>query len=179
MKKHLITLMLILAGAVVCLFISSCATTSAVCTCLCGCGSCGCVKPDGNATIAYITSKEWKLIEVRAEDTFLRETLFDRNTLSKEAAGDVFILKVTNDFVSGKAAPNTYTAQYTANERDKTISVKEMVVTELPPVWQPLKIKEQDYYTYLKNAYKWDVANGRLLLYSKAENGRDILLTYQ
>ena len=173
MKKKLISL--VLAVLLISSFTIGCASTN---TAPCNCG-CDCSRGIGESDLSYVMGKEWKLIQVHVNDTFSREVLFDRKTLSKEDAGNIFILKLEKEMLSGTAAPNNYTGPYTVNEVEKTITVMPMRTTLMASIWQPEKLREQDYFTYLNNAYKWSVSNGRLLINSKTAEGKEIVLTYE
>jgi len=186
MKKKFISLVLVIL--LIGLFVIGCSSTQTGCMCGCDCSG---GTPCSGATKAVVetvkgafssiaTGKDWKLVQVQVSDAFSREVLFNRNTLSKENAGNIFILRFTADRLSGTAAPNTYSGSYTVNNSDRTISVQQpMTTTQMASIWQPEKLREQHYYAYLHNANKWDVVGGKLLIYSKAADGKDILLTFE
>jgi len=183
MKNKL--LMLVLAILFICLMASSC-TSTPVCACT-GPDDCPLMKSElvqeisaGEiANLALVAGKDWKLVQVSVSDAFSRQVIFDRNTLAKEAAGNIFILKITADTLSGTAAPNTYSGPYTINVAERKITVQPMRTTLMASLWQPEKLREHDYFTYLNNTYKWYVSNKKLLLNSKSEDGKEILLTYE
>jgi hypothetical protein len=48
----------------------------------------------------------------------------------------------------------------------------------MAPLREPEKLREYDYFLYLQNAYKWNIANGNLELYSKGADDSEVLLTF-
>jgi len=136
-------------------------------------------KSTGGTGFSDVTGKEWKLIEVRISDTFNREILFDRKALSRENAGNVFTIRFDNDNLSGTAAPNRYSAPFSLGETSNSISVNPIRTTMMAALWQPERLRESEYYQYLQNIYRWELINGRLVLSSKSEDGREIRMTYE
>ncbi|MCL2879838.1 MAG: hypothetical protein FWF29_06310, partial [Treponema sp.] len=52
--------------------------------------------------------------------------------------------------------------------------------TMMAPLWEPEKLKEQDYFTYIQNAYKWSFTkDGTLELSSKNADGTEVVLVYE
>ena len=190
MKKQFVVL--VMAVFLISLFVSSCATPAPIIQgCECGCDCSGgkkCSTMDVAALaekameetiLTYVLGKEWRLIKVRVEDNFTREVHFDRAALARENLGDLFSLKFDSELISGKAEPNTYTAPYTINETEKTISIMPMRSTLMASTWQPDRLKEHDYFVYMQNALKWDVVNRNLVIFSKTMEGVDVQLTFQ
>jgi len=130
-----------------------------------------------SSSFSSVTGKDWRLIEVRIESNFRREVIFDRNQLSKENARDVFILKFDNANVGGTAAPNRYAAPYSLGE-GQSISVNPMRTTQMAALWQPERLREHDYFAYMQNIYRWEIVSGRLVLYSKTEDGKEIRMMF-
>jgi len=143
---------------------------------ICFVSSCGTPGLKGTAFSAAI-GKNLKLVEVRIEHAFPREVLFNRAMLSKENAGSAFLLKIEASSLSGTASPNSYSAPYTLGER-QAITISPMRSTKMATLLQPEKLREERYYEYMQNAYEWEISNGRLLIHSKTEDGRDIRLMF-
>jgi len=130
----------------------------------------------GRSIFSNITEKEWSLIKVRVADN---ETLIDREALTKDNAGDLYTLKFDANFLSGKAEPNTYSAPYTINEAEQTISIMPMRTTLMASFRQSVGLAEHDYYTYMNNAYKWEFAGNNLILHSKTADGQNVQLVFE
>ena len=134
-----------------------------------------------------VTGKEWKLIEVHvtevltgAEDTSRineRDILFDRKTLTNEDAGDYFIFNIDDENISGTGAPNRYTGPYTLGD-SQAISLSPERSTTIPPLKQPEKLREQDFFIYMQNVYKWNLVNKKLELYSKTEDDTEVRMVF-
>jgi len=81
------------------------------------------------------------------------------------------------DLANGLGAPNRFTAPYTTSD-DGSINVGLIASTLMAALFEPVNLREHDYFTYIHNSYKWQVVNGSLELLSKAENGGDVRLVF-
>ena len=121
-----------------------------------------------------VSGKDWKLIEVNVDD---RVILFDRKTLSDEDAGDIFTFNFDAQKISGKGAPNLYSGPYTLGD-NQAISLNPVSSTMMAPLKQPEKLRENDFFVYLKNVYKWNLVDKNLELYSKTEDGAEVKMVF-
>ena len=128
------------------------------------------------AVFSSVMEKEWSLIRVKVGDN---ETLINRETLANDNTGDLYTLKFSADLLSGKAEPNTYSAPYTINEAEQTISIMPMRTTLMASFRQSVGLAEHDYYTYMNNAYKWEFAGNNLILHSKTADGQNVQLVFE
>jgi len=140
----------------------------------------GCASNKDTSDFSSVIGKDWKLIEVRIENPIVtREVIFDRSSLSKEKAGNVFTLKFSKGgTLTGEAAPNRYNGPYTLGEEEKSISIGPLVPTENPVLWQPERLREADYFQYLQNVYEWYVVNKRLVLFTVNAAGQEVQLIF-
>ena len=123
-----------------------------------------------------VTGKEWLLVEIQTEGD---STLFSRETLKSEGFGNIFTLNFDAERLSGVGAPNRFTAPYKADKK-LGISVQLIAGTLMAPLREPERLKEQDYFTYLQNAYKWNYTkDGTLELHSKNAAGIEAVLIYK
>ena len=121
-----------------------------------------------------VVGKEWKLIEVR---TGGKNIVFDRNTLSNEDAGDIFTMNFDAETISGTGAPNSYSAPYTLSSK-QSISIMPVRSTMMAAIRQPEKLRENDFFTYMQNVSTWNLAKNNLELYSKTEDGGEVVLVF-
>jgi len=156
--------LLVLSIPLICLLAISCAGTS------------NNSENTGRAAFSNVIEKEWSLIKVRVSDN---ETLINREALANDNAGDLYTLKFDNNLLSGKAEPNTYSAPYTINEAEQTISIKPMRSTLMASFRQSVGLAEHDYYTYMNNAYKWEIVNNNLILHSKSADEQNVQLVFE
>ena len=133
---------------------------------LCVCGS--------TPKFSDITGKEWLLVEVKTE---AQNTVFDRKNLESDGFGNIFTLNFDSERISGVGAPNRYTAPYKV-DKNQAISVQPIAGTLMAPLREPEKLKEQDYFLYLQNTYKWNFANGQMELFTKNADGKEVSLIY-
>ena len=121
-----------------------------------------------------VAGKDWKLIEVNAND---RVILFDRDTLTNEDAGDIFTFNFDEKNISGKGAPNSYSGPYTLGA-NQAISLNPERSTTQAPLKQPERLRENDFFTYMQNVYKWNLVEKNLELYSKTEDNAEVRMVF-
>jgi heat shock protein HslJ len=119
-----------------------------------------------------IKGREWNLTEIHVGG---KDIEFNRNTLEKEGFRDIFTLKMDDQTISGKGAPNNYSAPYTLGEGQK-ISVNVVRATLMAPLREPEKLREHDFFTFIQNIYEWNIAGSNLELKSKTADGEDVVL---
>jgi heat shock protein HslJ len=125
------------------------------------------------ASPSTIEENEWKLIEVYING---EDTLFRRDTLPKEP-GNLFTLTFGAELLSGMGAPNRYSAPYAMGD-NQSISVMPMRSTMMAALFEPEKLNEHDFFTYLQNACEWKQVNNNLELLSKTQNGGEVRLVF-
>jgi len=121
-----------------------------------------------------VIGKDWLLVEVKTEP---QSITFDRQNLNTDGFSDLFTLNFDAERLSGVGAPNRYNAPYKV-DKDQAISVQLIASNLMAPIHEPQKLKEQDYFTYLQNAYKWNFADGKIELYTKNADGKEAVLIY-
>ena len=123
-----------------------------------------------------VTGKEWQLVEVQSKSG---DFAFDRQKLNSQGFGNIFTLNFDAESLSGVGAPNRYTAPYKL-EKNQVINVQLVAGTLMAPIREPEKLKEQEYFTYIQNAYKWNFTKeGLFELYSKNAEGMEAVLVYK
>jgi heat shock protein HslJ len=121
-----------------------------------------------------VTGKEWLLVEVKTES---QSITFNRDNLNTDGFGNIFTLNFDAERLSGVGAPNRYTAPYKV-DKNQVISVQLIAGTLMASIREPEKLKEQDYFNYLQNTYKWNLSDGRVELYTKNADGKEAVLIY-
>jgi len=121
-----------------------------------------------------VSGKDWKLIEINVND---RVILFDRDALVNEDAGDIFTFNFDAQRISGKGAPNLYSGPYTLSA-NQAISMNPVSSTRMAPLRQPERLRENDFFVYLNNVYKWNLVDKNLELYSKTEDGAEVKMVF-
>ena len=127
----------------------------------------GCASKKNIQNFSDVVGKGWKLIEIKMED---KSVLFNRANLAKEDAGDIFTLTVNTETINGKGAPNLFITPYKQGD-NQSLTVTPISVTTPAPLRQPERLRENDFFTYLQNVYKWEAVNNNLELLSKTEDG--------
>ena len=122
-----------------------------------------------------VTGKEWLLVEIKSKNG---DITFDRKNLNTQGFGNIFTLNFDAERLSGVGAPNRYTAPYKV-DKDQVIKVQLIAGTMMAPIHEPQRVKENDYFTYIQNAYKWNFTeDGKLELFSKDAKGAELVLVY-
>ena len=126
--------------------------------------------------ISDILRREWKLIQVHSGDRIIE---FNRIELISAGAGDIFTLVIDSETFSGVGAPNRYSAPYSVSAEDPlAITVALLRSTLMAQIHYPERLREQEFYVYMQNAYRWDLVNNNLVLYSKNESGNDVAMVF-
>jgi heat shock protein HslJ len=127
-----------------------------------------------NSSDVTITGKEWKLIEVRINNS---DTGFNRKTLNHEGIDRFFTVNFDTGIISGTGAPNRYSAPYTMGD-NQSISIMIMRSTLMASFFQPENLTEHDFFTYMQNTYEWKLVNDQLELQSKTAEGSAVNLIF-
>jgi len=120
-----------------------------------------------------VINKEWNLAEVYINGT---DTQFRRSDLSNEMV-TYFTVMFDGQNLSGAGAPNRYSAPYSLGE-NQAISIMLLRSTLMAAIFEPEKLKEHDFYTYMQNANKWSVINGKLEILSKTTDNLEVRLVF-
>jgi len=118
--------------------------------------------------------KELVLVDVHVGG---KNTGFSRKKLVKEDFGDMFTATFDGQMISGVGAPNRFSAPYVLGD-EKNISINMIISTRMAAFREPERLKENEYFNYLQKTYKWDIVNGMLELFSKTDNGVDVLMFF-
>jgi heat shock protein HslJ len=121
-----------------------------------------------------VKSREWLLAEVQ---TVSGNRELNRQTLEADGMGDAFTLQFADDRLSGKGVPNRYFGPYQTGEKN-SISIANIASTQMASFKEPDALKEYEYFRFLSRAAYWSIKDGKLLLYSKDENGLELVLVY-
>ena len=133
----------------------------------------GC-KSTASVSFSEVPDKEWKLNEVYING---RNTGFDRNELIRAGSGEIFTLKFNSEMISGTGAPNRYNAPYSVGD-NRTIKIELVRATLMAPIGYLSNLRENEYFSYVQNTYKWNIVNEKLELLSKLDNGNEIRLVF-
>jgi heat shock protein HslJ len=120
--------------------------------------------PGGNSGV--IIAIDWLLLEVRTAEALID---LERSRLEAEGMGDVFSLRFDGeDRVSGKAAPNRYTAPCSWGD-DNTLGIGPAAATMMMAIKEPEALKEREFFDYLTKVNRWSInTKGQLELYTSA-----------
>jgi heat shock protein HslJ len=128
----------------------------------------------GASYLSSISGKDWKLSELRFSD---RTVTIDRNKLTADGMGDLFTLNMDAARVSGKAAPNRYTSTYQAGTNN-SLTIAPPISTLMASIYDPERLREQEYFQYLSKVKSWKLNQGKLELYTADANNKEAVLVY-
>jgi heat shock protein HslJ len=123
--------------------------------------------------LADVRDREWKLAALRTE---AGNNILDRDQLVAGGFEDVFTLRFA-DMVSGRGAPNRYSGPYEAGE-DRSLSIKKVAATLMAPIREPEQLKEREFFSYLENAYRWNINQGNLEISTRGEGGAEAVMVF-
>ena len=122
--------------------------------------------------LSSISGKNWKLVEVRKDSRVIE---INRQKLETDGFGDLFTI-VFGDRISGRAAPNRFTAPYQAGANN-ALTIQQPASTMMAAIYDPERIHEKDYFQYLTGVKSWKLNQNRLELYS-SDAGKETVLVY-
>jgi hypothetical protein len=133
-------------------------------------------------SFADVKGKDWKLVEVQISSSnppsLAPNTIaFDRQQLSNEGLNDIFVLNFGDREAIGKAAPADYSAPYNLSP-PQTLTFREIVIDHDEKSVAPERLKEAEYFEYLKKISRWGYTNGRLELYTTGPSGNEAVLFF-
>jgi hypothetical protein len=133
----------------------------------------------GQQSFSRLQEKQWKLVEVRNDPATLRDPIrFDRSKLKTEGMDDIFVLTFgASGWVSGKAAPKTYTASYEQGA-GRSLSLRQLTSVPVERDLAPERLREADYLGFLERINRWDYNAGKLELYSTNPDGQEVVLIF-
>jgi heat shock protein HslJ len=142
---------------------------------LTGCIACA-GQPVSTAPVSFdnVKGKEWRLNSVRMDAGVL---VLDRQKLDSEGFTGAFTLNFGDGQVYGRGAPNTYRAPY-EQDQSQSLSIGNIAATLMAPLKEPADFKENEYFACLGNAYRWDLVQGSLELYTKTGDGKEATLVF-
>jgi heat shock protein HslJ len=127
-----------------------------------------------SGAIAEIGGKNWKLVELKTNG---KSYQINRKKLDAEGLGDLFTFNISNDRISGRAAPNRYTAGYKTGDNN-ALTILAPASTLMAAIYDPERIKEREYFDYLVKVSRWKLNQGRLELYTTDKAGKEAVLIY-
>jgi hypothetical protein len=142
---------------------------------LVGCIACATQPAPAQVSFDAVKGKEWRLSGIRTGSRLL---VLDRQKLENEGFAGVFTLIFEDRQVHGRGAPNTFRAPYEQGQ-NQSLSIGSAAATLMAPLKEPEDFKEGEYFTYLGNAYRWNLANGDLELYTKTRDGEEAVLLFE
>ena len=124
-----------------------------------------------NASFSDVKGRDWVLTEVKSGSNTVTIT---RTNIT----GEIYTIRFEDDRLSGMAAPNRYFGPYTSGE-GHSLSMGSVANTLMAALFENEDLKEYDYFTYLGKVTRWELRkDGKLELYTSAENGSQVILIY-
>jgi heat shock protein HslJ len=131
--------------------------------------------PVSTLSLDQVTGKQFRLTEIRIPQG--ESVTFDREKLIAEGFEDIFTLTFDTERISGKGAPNRYSAPYELGS-GKSIKIGLIAGTLMAPLRSPEKLQEAGYFSYLQNVSQWNLQGRNLELSTKTAEGREAVMIY-
>ncbi|MDR1451511.1 MAG: META domain-containing protein [Helicobacteraceae bacterium] len=131
----------------------------------------GCAKKIDDSQAA---SKEWRVVEIRKESGVKigPESLMDRELK------DSFIIAFETNRITGAGVSSRFSATYAII--DDSITIFAIKITgSAAPIKEPIELKEREFFTLLKNVYRWTIASDKLTLFTKDGGGKEAALIFK
>ena len=117
-----------------------------------------------------VLGKNWTLEEIRTGQTVVR--------INRSAGTNaIFTLMFEAERVSGVGAPNRYFGPYARGE-SAALSFGAMASTMMAALFENEALKEHEYFAYLAKVFRWDMRNGKLMLYTLNPKNEEVILVY-
>ncbi|MDR0447777.1 MAG: META domain-containing protein [Treponema sp.] len=128
----------------------------------------------GSNFLKTILKKTWKLTELKFSD---RTVVLIRKELPKDMK-DIFTLSITNERISGRAAPNRYFTVYQAGDNN-ALTITPIASTMMASIFlTPQRVREEEYFQYLGAAKSWKINRGKLELYCTDSDNKDLIMVF-
>ncbi|GHS86628.1 hypothetical protein FACS189487_01240 [Campylobacterota bacterium] len=121
-----------------------------------GCAS----KAQNAADLSALTDRQWKLSWIK---TATSATAIDRAQLAKDNGATYFTIQFGENRISGKGAPNTYTAECKYGE-NRRLFISPIASTKMIALKEPKELNEHEFFRYLGYASEWRVSSNTLEL---------------
>ncbi|MDR0383509.1 MAG: META domain-containing protein [Spirochaetaceae bacterium] len=128
-----------------------------------------------NAVYEELLDIVWTLREVKVNYGKME---LDRAAMAVNGMGDVYTLQLTEEGVSGKAAPNRYFTTFELRH-NHDFRLRPIIGTLLPANINIGGLMENEYYWYLQRASHWEIVNNELELYAYPSQNEEIVLRYR
>ncbi|MDR1787198.1 MAG: META domain-containing protein [Treponema sp.] len=142
------------------LFFGVCALAAALCVCLAAaCASAG-------AAFEPALNTDWFLAQIESDGAIIT---FNRGELADEGFAGAFSIRFAEGRAAGLGAPNRYTGPYTV--KGASLSIGQPAATKMLALRQPEGLTENAYFAFLARTTGWRLADGRLFLDTRTEEG--------
>jgi heat shock protein HslJ len=127
-----------------------------------------------NAVYEELLGIVWLLSEIEVS---FGKTALDRAAMTANGMGDIYTMQLTEEGVSGKAAPNRYFTTFELRY-NHDFRLRPIVGTMLPANINIGGLMENEYYWYLQRASHWEIVNNTLELYAYPSQNESVVLRY-
>jgi heat shock protein HslJ len=127
-----------------------------------------------NAVYEELLNIVWLLSEIQVN---YGKTALDRTAMAANGMGDIYTLQLTEEGISGKAAPNRYFTTFELRH-NHDFRIRPIVGTMLPANINVGGLMENEYYWYLQRATHWEIVNNALELYAYPAQNESVVLRY-
>ena len=121
-------------------------------------------------TFSEVQGRYWNLTEVKTGS----------GTISIDRANipiDIYTIKFESKRLTGVGAVNFYFGSFTIGENE-CLSINRIACTRVGPLYEMKDFTEYAYFQHLERAYRWNLHDGKLELYTFDKNGDRVTLIF-
>jgi heat shock protein HslJ len=90
---------------------------------------------------------------------------------------DIYTIKFESKRLTGVGAVNFYFGSFTIDE-DESLSINRIACTRVGTLYEMKDFTEYAYFQHLERAYRWNIYDGKLELYTFDKNGDRVTLIF-
>jgi len=113
---------------------------------------------------------DWNLAEVKNNTAVL---VIDRTKVQME----IYSIRFREEHIQGRGACNIFSAPYTTGENN-SLSIKRIAASFMAPLFEMANFKERDYFRLLEKAYRWELRDWILKLYTRDEDNEEVIMEF-
>jgi len=134
---------------------------------------------NSTASFTDVEGKEWQLSEITSTG---KNIIINRQKYETNFMGAYFSISFMEESpqegrIGGTGAPNRFFGPYTL-EGSRGLSIGTVANTLMVAFNEPDELKEREYFAYISEVTRWDLADGKLRLYSINKEGSEAILIF-
>jgi len=146
------------------------------------------IKTAYNVSFSKVERIDWNLAEIKNTPKTIIKDRTDRTAEAKKPSAaividrtkaqmEIYSIRFKEGRIQGRGADNIYFAPYTAGENN-SLSIQKIAGTRMLPLFETENLSENDYFRYLEKAYRWELHDQKLKLFTYDKNNEEAVLEF-